>query len=168
MKPNHPRLISLAILAAAMLAFTAIADAAVTCGVSIAVPVNFGDYDVFAAAPDDVTGKAHISCTLMSGGADKVSYALALSMGASNAFLPPRQMTSGTANRLNYNLYTNASRSRVWGDGSGGTRTVTGTIKLTPKKPTRSKNRSIYGRIPATQDAATGNYSDTLIMTMTF
>ncbi|MGH8599438.1 MAG: spore coat protein U domain-containing protein, partial [Burkholderiales bacterium] len=116
---------------------------------------------------DDVTGKAHVSCTLMSGPADNVSYTLALSAGNSNAFLP-RQMTSGTTNRLNYNLYTNASRSRVWGNGGGGTRTVSGKIKLTPGKPTRSKNRSIYGQVPAGQDAATGNYSDMLIMTMTF
>jgi spore coat protein U-like protein len=167
-KPGHLCAISLAILAAAMSAFATTANAAVTCGVSITVPADFGDYDVFAAAPDNVTGKAHINCTLMSGSTDNVSYTLELSAGDSNAFLPSRQMANGPTNRLNYNLYINASHSRVWGDGSGGTRTVSGKIKLTSKRPAQSKNRSIYGQIPAGQDAATGNYSDMLIMTMTF
>jgi spore coat protein U-like protein len=81
-------------------------------------------------------------------------------------------MTSG-ASRLNYNLYTTAARTVVWGDGSGSTATVpaylaafalNGNQTLAFNNP----NLTIYGRIPPNQTAATGLYADTITVTLTF
>ena len=71
----------------------------------------------------------------------------------------PRKMTSG-ANILNYNLYTNAARTTVRGDGSGGTSTqATNGTNVT---------RTVYGRIPALQNAFVGSYSDAIIVTIVY
>ncbi|MBB3047521.1 spore coat protein U-like protein [Litorivivens lipolytica] len=72
-------------------------------------------------------------------------------------------MSSG-ANSLNYNLYTDPTYLTVWGDGNGGTATVPGAIGvlLLPI------DHVVYGRIPAGQNSAAGNYSDTISVTVTY
>jgi spore coat protein U-like protein len=69
-------------------------------------------------------------------------------------------MRSGTAT-LQYNLFTNAGRTLVWGDGTGGTsvRTV---------GASRGQALPVFGRIPPLQDVASGSYSDTLVATFNF
>jgi spore coat protein U-like protein len=82
-----------------------------------------------------------------------------VSMSASaNGAYRPRQMTSG-GDTLDYELYFDAAMTIIWGVGadshpvppSGGTQTV-----------------PFYGRIFAQQDAAVGNYSDTITVTFNF
>jgi spore coat protein U-like protein len=96
---------------------------------------------------------------------------LTLSAGTSNTF-NARQMIKGT-DRLDYNLYTNAARTIVWGDGTAGTGTVAAlTIQSNGRflNHNRSRNFAIpaYGRIPANQDAVPGAYSDTITVTMSY
>jgi len=82
---------------------------------------------------------------------------VSLSASANGAYRP-RQMTSG-ANTLDYEIYFDAAMTSVWGVGAdskavasgGGTSTV-----------------NMYGRIFALQDAAVGNYSDTITVTFNF
>ena len=69
-------------------------------------------------------------------------------------------MRSGT-NQLNYNLYTDAARTVVWGNGSG-----TSSIQTVARNRTTTLN--VYGQIPAGQDAVVGNYTDTILATVTF
>lgn len=69
-------------------------------------------------------------------------------------------MKSG-ANILNYNIYTSASRTIVWGDGTGGSHTQTAY-----KNSTTTLN--LFGQIPAAQDVANGIYIDDLIATVNF
>jgi spore coat protein U-like protein len=69
-------------------------------------------------------------------------------------------MRSG-ANQLNYNLYTDSAWTIVWGDGSG-----ISSIQSVAGNSTTTLN--VYGQIPAGQDAAVGNYTDTIIATVTF
>ena len=76
-------------------------------------------------------------------------------------------MKSG-ANTLGYNLYTANTYSVVWGDGTGSTSTVTGTMVLNSPNPSGTSQSTVYGQIPALQDAAVGSYSDNITVTVTY
>jgi spore coat protein U-like protein len=65
---------------------------------------------------------------------------------------------------LNYNLYLNAARTTIWGDGTGGTQEFT---DHTPPFG-RSIVVPIYGRIPALQDVSVGSFSNTITVTYQF
>lgn len=72
-------------------------------------------------------------------------------------------MLSGTtSDQLDYNLYTTAARVIIFGDGTGGTRTVSRNFK---------NNRvriNVYGQIPALENIAPGSYADSIVATVTF
>jgi spore coat protein U-like protein len=113
--------------------------------------VAFGSYDVFNPSALDGAGTVSVNCS------PAASYSLGLSSGGGS--YSQRQL-SNLSTTLNYNLYTDASHSVVWGDGTGGTGTVAGNGE--------SNNHVVYGRIPAQQNATAGSYGDTIIVTVTF
>jgi spore coat protein U domain-containing protein, fimbrial subunit CupE1/2/3/6 len=137
----------------------------VSCGVS-ATGVSFGNYDVFAASSITSTTTISVTCTLTSGGTTTVSYAIALSPGLSSTFVQ-RQMKNG-ANALGYNLYSDSARTTVWGDGTGGAPTVSGSMRVKPSTPTLTNNVTAYGSVPALQDVAVGAYSDGITITVSY
>ena len=65
---------------------------------------------------------------------------------------------------LNYNLYRDAARTAIWGDGTGGTQ-----VYSDPRTP-RNQNvtLTVYGRIPAGQDVSVGTYTNTVTATINF
>lgn len=131
------------------------AQAARFCSFSSAVPVSFGIYDVYAAAANNAgVGSITINC---SGGGGPFNVALSTGQSLTYAM---RVMNSG-ANKLNYNLYTSAGRSVVWGDGSG----VSQVMTVARNTQTRL---DIFGQIPPLQDVAVGSYSDIIIATVNF
>jgi spore coat protein U-like protein len=113
--------------------------------------IAFGGYDPFVS--QDVDSVANISVTCD----EPTSYSIALSTGGGT--YEQRVMTSGL-HQLLYNLYTDATLSTVWGDGSGHSATV-GDTQL-------PATHTVYGRIPARQDAHVGVYNDTIVITLTF
>lgn len=115
-------------------------------------PVNFGTYDTFDAAPTDSTGAVDVSCDA------STAYTIALSPGGNSSFAP-RRMSSGP-HMLDYNLYLDASRVTIWGDGSAGTAAVSNTAT--------TATHSVYGQIPARQNAYVGSYADTITVTVSF
>lgn len=117
--------------------------------------VNFGAYNVFSAVDDDSTGNVRIRCT-----PNNTPYTLLFSAGAAGSFTP-RSMISG-AERLAYNLYIDAARSQIWGDGTGGTQYLSSPGHI------GNANYTIYGRIPAGQDPRVGAFTDTIVMTLNF
>jgi len=126
-----------------------------TCTIS-ATPVNFGAYSVFSTFPNNNSGGGvTVVCNNDSGG----SFEVTLSTGLSNSYAS-RVMQSG-ANPLNYNLYTSAARTAVWGDGTGGSNTM-----MAAKNSTTMLN--IFGQIPAGQDATVGTYTDSITVTVNF
>jgi spore coat protein U-like protein len=144
------------------------ARAALDCSVA-ATGVAFGTYDPTLSAPDDSTGTITVTCIYTGpGGADQTNYTVALSTGTSGSYAQ-RQMSAGSS-RLRYNLFGDAGRSQVWGNASAGTTIATGTLKVGPGvgNGTQSRTHTIYGRIPALQDADTGNYADSILVTLTF
>jgi spore coat protein U-like protein len=67
------------------------------------------------------------------------------------------------ANHLNYNLYLDAGLSLIWGDGTGGTSIYSATaVNAVPVTVT------VFGSIPASQDAHTGAYTDSVKATINF
>jgi len=137
-------------LLAVALAMTAQQGWAATCSLS-AQGVSFGSYDVFSNVALDSTGNIDVTCDVSS------SYSISLSQGGGSYAL--RAMANG-AHRLDYNLYTDATRTTVWGDGNGNTAIVSGSGT--------TGNHTVYGRIPARQNAYVGGYIDTITVTLTF
>jgi spore coat protein U-like protein len=151
MKPDfHARNRPAALAAFSLLLMLAAPVLRADCTVS-AQSVAFGSYDVFSAQPLDGAGNVSVNCS------PSASYTVTLSAGGGS--YSQRQMSSAN-DVLNYNLYTNASRSIVWGDGSAGTSTVGGSGE--------SANHTVYGRVPAGQNRKVGSYGDTIIVTVTF
>jgi len=133
----------------AALGFSMAAGAA-NCNVS-AVGVAFGSYNVFSTTPTDITGSVTVTCNRTT------PYTIALSTGAGT--YSSRSLKSGT-NVLSYNLFVDATRLTIWGDGSGGTQTVSGS--------STNATFTVYGRITARQNVKIGSYTDTVTVTVTY
>lgn len=145
--------VSAAALAAGLLA----ADpAAAACTVS-ATPVAFGTYDVFAATPLDSTGSVTYRCEPR----DR-NITITLDAGGGGSFSARRM--SGAGDTLRYNLYLDAARTTVFGDGTGGT------ALYSDRNPpgNRDVTVTVYGRIPAGQDVSAGIYTDVVTVTINF
>mgnify|MGYP001627400748 CR=1 FL=1 len=132
-----------------------------TCTVTTA-PVVFGGYLVTSPAPTDATGTITVTCTAVVSIA--VNYTIRLGTGSSGSYASRRM--GGIAGTIAYNLYSNASRTIVWGDGSGGTGTISDGYALNLLMV--SRNYTVYGRIPAQQNVAPGAYTDTLFVTVDY
>jgi len=124
-------------------------------------PVNFGVYDVFSNYVQDSTGTITITC--QNPEQKPLPVVITLSSGGSGTF-NPRQMRAASGNdRLNYYLFTDPSRTVIWGDGTGGSSHVSSTITKTS-----IFNALVYGRILPGQNVGVGNYSDVLTATVTW
>lgn len=131
------------------------ADAA--CSVA-ATNINFGIYDVFVAGPLDSTGTVTVACDR------RTDVTISIGPSATSGMLDPRAMRHlSRPDRLNYNLFTNASRSAIWGDGTAGTSTVF----IPNVRRGIPETRTIYGRIPPGQDVSVGAYGEFLTITIT-
>lgn len=143
------------------------ARAAADCTVS-AVGVNFGVYDPYITMPDDSVGEITVICTHLSGPAIEVRYTVTLSTGSGGSYAP-RRLRAGPG-LLGYNLWSDSGRSSIWGNGSAGTVIVSGALRVGPGvgNGVRTAVHPIYGRIPALQDAAEGDYVDSIVATLTY
>lgn len=142
-------LAAFAALAALSLAPAAYADCTVTAG-----SLSFGSYDVFSSTALDSVATITYSCS-----APAVSPTLSLSRGGAPTF-SPRQLLQGT-NALSYNLFLDAARTTIWGDGTGGTSTFACSLGT-------NLTASVYGRIFALQNVPAGSYSDSITATIVF
>jgi len=147
------------------------AAAATDCVIDAVGAAGFGAYDGTQndGAMTTITGRC--TNTPPPGTGPTIFPVISLSPGLAASYAP-RQMTSG-ASRLNYNLYTTAARTVVWGDGSGSTATVPAYLAAFALNGNQTRafnnpNLTIYGRIPPNQTAATGLYADTITVTLTF
>lgn len=151
---------SITVADAPAVAATATANLAVSANVPVnctiaAGTLSFGAYDPLtanAATNLDMTGSFTVSCT------NGTPYTISLDAGANGgkSAAATRAMASGT-NYLGYEIYSDSGRTTIWTSGSSVTSTSKAPATLT-----------VYGRIPAGQDAAVGSYSDTVVETVTF
>jgi len=138
-----------ALITAALLLFAPTAFAAV-CTIA-AQGVNFGAYDPLSAQNLDGAGDLEVTCDVAA------PYTISLSPGGGT--FAARAMVAGVQ-RLFYNLYTEATRTTVWGDATASTATVSSTAM--------NETHTIYGLMPAGQNVSAGTYNDTIIVTLTF
>ena len=126
-----------------------------------ALPLSFGSYNPVSGTATDAAGEVTVLCTAVL--SINVGYSIRLSTGGGS--YAARHMSLLT-NTLDYNLYTNAARSSVWGDGSGGTATVSDSYALALLAVTRQY--PVYARIPAAQNVAAGAYTDSITVTVEY
>lgn len=155
--------VTVRLYALALVLLPGTAHAIADCTVS-ATGVAFGNYAFTDPAPTDTTGNVQVSCTLSGLISLNVNYTILLSTGGGGSYAP-RKMTNG-ANPLRYNLYTNAGRSTVWGDGTAGTSVVSDGYLL--GIGTTVRNYPVYGRLPASQNTPAGAYADTITVTVNY
>lgn len=132
---------------------------AASCSFTSVIGVNFGTYHVFDSSPLDSTGSITLYCT----GVQAMDlFTIELGAGVSgNA--ANRQMLDGSL-VVDYNLYLDASRAVIWGNGANGT-SVLGPLSVADQTPT---TWTVYGRMPAMQNVSAGNYSDSVMVTVQF
>lgn len=125
-------------------------------------PLSFGDYSIFSSAPVDAVGSITITCDSLN--PPPVPYAVTLDAGANSGgvFIPRKLANTGGGYYLDYNLYRNATRTEVWGDGTNSSYTQTGSLSGP------SGTLTVYGRIPAKQKVGVGLYIDTVTVTVLY
>jgi spore coat protein U-like protein len=86
---------------------------------------------------------------------------ISLSAGGGGSFFP-RTMAGPAGSVLNYNLYSDGGRTTVWGDGTGGSASLSGSFGAgIPSTFT------VYARIFRNQrGVAAGLYSDSIMVTV--
>ncbi len=141
----------LAVLAAA--AAPGAVLAAPKCTFGTASNLGFGPYDPISAPAADGTSTLTYQCPPGQG------VRITLDAGSSGSFAA-RTMRLGVE-VLRYNLYLDAARTTIWGDGSGGSSPGPGVTTRAGSTTTAW----VFGRIDAGQDAVAGAYSDTIRVT---
>ena len=133
--------------------FSVTATIPATCRVS-ATTLNFGSVGILASNID-ATSTVTATCT------STTPYNIGLDAGiGSGATVTTRKMTFSTST-ANYSLYTNTTRTTVWGN-TVGTNTITGTGSGAAQALT------VYGRVPSQTTPRPGTYSDTIVTTITY
>jgi len=133
--------------------FTVSATVQSACHVS-ATMLNFGSVG-FLASNVDATSTVMTTCT------SGTAYNIGLNAGnGTGATVAIRKMTNG-ANTVNYSLYSNITRSTVWGN-TVNTDTASGTGSGL------GQNFTVYGRIPPQTTPKPTTYTDTIVTTVTY
>ncbi|WP_282296501.1 spore coat U domain-containing protein [Stenotrophomonas sp. PS02289] len=174
MRSLRPALFSLTLLALASPALAAdtttfnvriIITKACTITAAAATDVDFGSALSTATTPSNAQGSVTAQCSALT------PYTIALNAGSNagtaNDVTTRRMINTNSAvttnNFVGYQLYSNATRTTVWG-ATAGTNTVAGTGNGA------AQAYPIYGQVanPSVNNAATGNYQDTVTATITY
>jgi spore coat protein U-like protein len=119
--------------------------------------LDFGTYQPFSSSPLQQLMSFTVNCV------PPETVTVQFSTGGSAGF-DPRQMAFG-ANGLSYNIYRNAGRTEILGNGSGGTFTLSKTMALAD----RDLIVNVYGQIPINQDVPASSpslYIDQITVTI--
>ena len=125
-----------------------------------AQPLAFGGYDGTAAktSTSDIT----VRCSNLT------TYAVSLSTGGGT--FAQRLLSGNGTNKLQYNLFTSGGPgATIWGDGTNNTGTMGGTGA--GMAAANAKTLTVYGELPDNefnQGAPTGDYTDTITVTVTY
>jgi spore coat protein U-like protein len=146
-------------LTATGLCFTGHAHAASADGCNFNIPpLNFGVYSFIQKAPNDSSNNIKIECQ------NSTVVTVQIGAGQSGTVLN-RYMIDAKGNQLKYNLYIDASRLGLLGDGNNGSSYFNGqNVGGIGAHP----NMIIYGRLFPNQSIPAGNYSDSLVLNISF
>ncbi len=118
--------------------------------------IDFGTYSVGVTGQYDMQGDVEVSCASAT-----TPYTVSLSTGASGNYAA-RELRQSPVLVVNYNLYTEAARTNVWGDGSGATVTQASDLS------SQVQQFTAYGRVDPSQPVTPGVYVDTITATVEF
>ncbi|MDM7554026.1 Csu type fimbrial protein [Xanthomonas fragariae] len=163
----HPfwRLLLSVTIAALWLVPSQQARADTTCTVTLGTPLAFGN--VAANGTTDAVATLSVSCStaaLSVLGYAQVSLCLDLGPGsASNGLYAPRRMLNSTNDSLDFQIYSEATRTQIWGT-TGSTMPSPRTLTLSYAVPvitggSQAASVALYGRIPANQILSVGNHT---------
>jgi spore coat protein U-like protein len=131
-----------------------------SCRVSVD-PVAFGS---FSGARIDATGRVTITCD---GKGSNNLITIGLTNGRANSFVP-RQMFGGpNLERLEYNLYTDAAHTTIWGNGQGETRLQFRRFDF-QGPATETAVLTIFGSMPDQAPPSPGQYADSISVAVIF
>ncbi len=134
--------------------FTVSANVAARCLIRTATDLAFGSVPGILAANVDQTSLVTLNCT------NTTAWKMGLDNGI-NASGNTRRMTDGSGNYVNYELYRDSARTQRWGN--------TVNVDTTAGAGTGiDQGVTVYGRVPAPQNATPGNYSDTVTVTVSY
>ncbi len=121
-----------------------------------ATDLIFGNYDPVAATHVEAQTSLSVTCT------NGTPYHVGLSLGdGSGASMANRRMTKdGGSQTLNYVLYKDNQHSVLWGN--------SGTDRVSATGDGTSDTIDVFGRIPMQQAAPAGDYSDTVVVTVSW
>jgi spore coat protein U-like protein len=118
-----------------------------TCIITSVTDIDFGTYDPTESALDtDAEGDFTFRCV------KDTPYDLYIT--------GTRQMSDGGTETLDFELYTDSTRTSTWPGASPG---VTGTAASNA-----GDTRNVYGRLPRLQDAAPGSYGGSVTITVLY
>ena len=124
-------------------------------------PMAFGTYNgVVANASTALDAMATVISSCTSGAAALITMNAGNSAGSVSDDVPVRRMTSEAGDYLVYQVYSDVSRERIWGN-----TTLTGVALTGTGSPQTHK---VYGSIPSAQLVPEGEYSDQIIVTITY
>jgi spore coat protein U-like protein len=113
----------------------------------------FGGYNPIPGTAVDSVGYVNVNCD------SGMPYTIKLSAGGGT--FAARRMANGSYG-LQYNLFADAGRTTVWGDGVGG-------VLVSGSGTGTTVDHPVYGRIPGGQTGAyIGSYSDSITVTLSF
>jgi len=161
MTMTMPARIRLCLWAALLVTVTPPSAWAASCTISNS-GISFGAYDPLSADPRDTNATIQNTCVGSAG--ENVSFSVGVTeVSGSGSNL---SLSNGSA-RLQYNLYLDAGRTVIWGDGTNGTSMIQDS--LTIPSDSVSKNYTVYGRIFGGQfSTLPGVYVDQLVITVSY
>ncbi len=116
----------------------------------------FGTYTMLDTTDTDATATITVVCN--SGAAAKITLGAGSNEDGSTPAAPLRRMKDAGTNLLSYQLYTESGRTDIWGD----------TVGSSVDYDANSQAMTVFGRIAAAQDVPAGDYTDTVVATITF
>ncbi|SEP84008.1 outer membrane usher protein [Faunimonas pinastri] len=122
-----------------------------------------GDADLDFGSVHDLSSERNAQATIAVNCANTGAYTIALDPGqGAGAAVTQRYMKLGGtdgAHQVSYGLFSDASRSAVWGDGTGSSQMMSGA---------GTSSFTVYGQVPAQSLPALGSYSDTVTISVAY
>lgn len=116
--------------------------------------ISFG---TFAGSQVTNIGSIVLTCS----GNGTINYTVTLTTG--NGTYATRLLKNGTPS-LQYNLYKDAVFGQIWGDGTGGSTTLIGSVNVNTSSPIVTI--PLYAKLPVQALPAQGGYSDTITVSV--
>jgi len=131
-----------------------------------ATGIALGIYNPLNTVGTASTGTVSVTCSATGSGTTTVTVTAALSTGSSGSYTT-RTMRSGS-NVLDYYIYLSPAYAQIFGNGTGGSYSISEGPFTISAGQGGSGSGTMYGYIPPLQNAVPGTYSDVITVTVTY